>query len=119
MATALSQDLRVRAVAAYRNGESCRSVGARFAIAPSTVVKWAGRQAETGSLKPGKMGGHRPFLLAPHRAFILTCIEATPHLTLSRLRELLAERGVDVCRDTVWRFLKAEGLSFKKNASGQ
>jgi len=31
-----SLDLRERAVAAYLGGESCRSVGARFQIAPST-----------------------------------------------------------------------------------
>ena len=37
---------------------------------------------------------------------------ATPHLTLDRLQEQLASEGVTVCRDTIWRFLRREGLRF-------
>lgn len=109
-----SLDLRERAVAAYSGGESCRSVGARFRIAPSTVVKWAALLKRQGDLKPGKVGGHREALLGPHRDFILERIADTPHLTLYRLVDLLGARGVRVSHDTVWRFLRAEGLSFKK-----
>ena len=109
-----SFDLRERAVAAFLGGETCRSVGARFQIAPSTVVKWAALLQRQGDLRPGKVGGHRQALLAPHRDFILARIEDTSHLTLRRLVDLLAARGVIVSHDTVWRFLKAEGLSFKK-----
>ena len=111
-----SLDLRERAVAAYCKGESCRAVGARFSIAPSTVVKWAALLKGTGDLKPGKVGGHRTRVLAPHRAFIRAALRATPHLTLHKMVALLAARGVTVSHDTVWRFLKAEGLSHKKNA---
>ena len=67
-----------------------------------------------GDLKPGKVGGHRGIRLKPHRTFILEQIKDTPHLTLHRLVDLLAARGIIVSHDTVWRFLKAEGLSFKK-----
>lgn len=109
-----SLDLRERAVAVYLGGETCRAVGARFAIAPSTVVKWAALLKRQGDLKPGKVGGHRPTHLEPHRDFILARIEDTPHLTLHRLVDLLATRGILVSHDTVWRFLRAEGLSFKK-----
>jgi transposase len=111
-----SIDLRERAVAAFRGGESCRVVGERFSIAPSTVVKWAGLEDRTGSLEPGKVGGHRPVLLKAHRDWILLRLKETSHLTLHRLADELAARGVHVSHDTVWRFLRAEGLSFKKNA---
>jgi transposase len=111
-----SIDLRERAVAAYRGGESCRDVGARFCIAPSTVVKWASLEDRTGSLEPGKCGGHRPVLLAAQRDWIVARLKETSHLTLHRLADELAARGVSVSHDTVWRFLRAEGLSFKKNA---
>lgn len=110
-----SLDLRERAVAAYLGGETCRSVGAQFQIAPSTVVKWAALLKRQGDLKPGKVGGHRRILLEPHRDFILERIANTSHLTLHRLVDLLAARGIIVSHDTVWRFLKAEGFSFKKN----
>jgi len=109
-----SLDLRERAVTAYLGGESCRAVGARFCIAPSTVVKWAALQKRTGRLAPGKVGGHRRRVLEPHRDFIRAKIADTPHLTLMKLVDLLARRGVRVSHDAVWRFLRAEGLSFKK-----
>lgn len=109
-----SNDLRDRVVAAMRAGHSCRAVGARFAIAPSTAVKWAGRAARTGSVSPGKMGGHRRPMLEPHRDWLLAEVRARPEITLAGLRERLAGRGVDASSDTVWRFLRACGYSFKK-----
>lgn len=111
-----SVDLRERAVAAYRGGESCRSVGQRFCIAPSTVVKWASLEDRTGSLTPGKCGGHRPIVLESHRDWIVARLQETSHLTLHGLADELTALGVPVSHDTVWRFLRAEGLSFKKNA---
>lgn len=115
MARPLSIDLRERAVAAVLGGETCRAVAARFGIAVSSVVKWSQRYRATGSVAPGKMGGHRRRVLEPHRAFILEQIAQTSHLTLHRLRDALAARGVKVSHNTVWLFLRREGLRFKKN----
>ena len=114
MTRACSYDLRKRVVDAVLSGERTRAVAARFGVAVSSVVKWSQLYRETGSLAPGKMGGHRPFLLATHREFIAQRMKQTPHLTSSRLRDELSARGIDVSRDTVWRFLRKEGLSFKK-----
>jgi transposase len=116
MTRPLSNDLRERVVAAVEAGESCRSVAARFGVAVSSVVKWAQRRRATGSVAPGKMGGHRKRVLEPHRAFIAERINETPHLSLHRLKDELAARGVKVSHDAVWRFLRREGLRFKKNA---
>lgn len=117
MTRPLSNDLRERVVAAVGTGETCRSVAARFGVAVSTVVKWSQRHRTTGSVAPGKIGGHRKPLLGPHRAFILERIEQEPHLTLHRLKdELAASRGVKVSHNAVWLFLRREGLRFKKNA---
>jgi transposase len=116
MAKPYSNDLRIRVATAIAGGDSCRSIAERFSIAASTVVKWSKRVRETGSPAPAKFGGHRTRSLEPHRAFVLEQIEKTPHLTLHRLKDLLAERGVEVSHDTVWRFLRREGQSFKKNA---
>ena len=111
----LSNDLRERVVAAVDGGESCRSVAARFGVATSTVVKWSQRYRSTGSVAPGKVGGHRKPVLNAHRAFICKRIEQVPHLTLHKLKDELAIRGVVVSHNTVWTFLRREGLSFKKN----
>ena len=116
MTAPLSNDLRARVVGALEAGESCRSVAARFGVAVSSAVKWSQRYRMTGSVAPGKMGGHRKRLLDPHRAFIVERIGQTPHLTLHGLKDELAARGVQVSHDTVWKFLRREGLRFKKNA---
>lgn len=114
MAKPYSDDLRVRVAAAIADGESCRSIAERYDIAPSTVVKWSKRVRETGSPAPAKFGGHRTCSLDPYRAFVLEQIDDVPHLTLHRLKDLLAEQGIAVSHDTVWRFLRREGRSFKK-----
>ena len=114
MAKPYSADLRTRVAAAIAEGETCRSIAERFEIAPSTVVKWSKRVRETGSPAPAKFGGYRTCTLEPHRAFIIAQIANVPHLTLHGLKDLLAKQGIMVSHDTVWRFLRREGQSFKK-----
>jgi transposase len=116
MSRPLSNDLRERVVRAVSGGESCRAVAARFGVAVSSVVKWSQRWRSTGSVAPGKMGGHRKRTLEPHRAFIEERIRQMPHLTLHKLKDELAARGVIVSHNAVWMFLRREGLRFKKNA---
>ena len=111
----LSNDLRERVVAAVGASDSCRSVAARVGVAASTVVKWSQRYRATGSVTPGKVGGHRKPVLNAHRAFIRERIDQTPHLTLHKLKDELAVRGIIVSHNAVWTFLCREGLSFKKN----
>jgi len=115
MTAPLSNDLRTRVVAAIMAGESCRSVASRFGVAVSSAVKWSQRYRTTGSVAPGKMGGHRKRVLDPHRDFIIERINQTPHLTLHGLKDELAARGVKVSHNAVWLFLRREGLRFKKN----
>jgi len=116
MTRPLSNDLRERVVSATQAGESCRSVAARFGVSVASVVKWSQRYRRTGSVTPGKIGGHRKCALIPHRAFIVSRIEQTPHLTLHGLKDELAARGLKVSHNAVWLFLRREGLRFKKNA---
>lgn len=118
MTAPLSNDLRKRVVEAVVGGETCRSVASRFGVSVSSVVKWSQRYRATGSVAPGKMGGHRRRVLEPHRDFIVERINQTPHLTLHGLKDELAGRGVTVSHNTIWQFLRREGLRFKKNASG-
>jgi transposase len=115
MAKPYSNDLRQRVARAIAAGDSCRAIAEQYEIAPSTVVKWSKRVRETGSVAPAKFGGHRPCTLEPHRDFVLAQLEEVPHVTLHKLKDLLATRGVRVSHDTVWRFLRRQGRSFKKN----
>jgi len=111
-----SNDLRERVVGAVAGGESCRAVAVRFGVAVSSVVKWSQRYRRTGSVAPDKMGGYRRRVLEPHREFIAGRLRQEPHLTLHRLKDELAERGIEVSHNTVWLYLRREGLRFKKNA---
>ncbi len=53
-------------------------------------------------------------LLEEYGAFITEQLQQTPHLSMEQLRGLLAARGVEVSHDTVWRFVRRQGLRFKK-----
>ena len=80
----------------------------------SSVVKWSQRYRATGSVAPGKMGGHRKPVLEPHRTIIKERISQTPHLTLHKLKDELAARGVKVSHNAVWLFLGARDCGSKK-----
>ena len=116
MTRALSNDLRERVVGAVLSGESSRSVAKRFGVAVSSVVEWSPRCGPRGSVGAGKGGGLRRGGLERHAAFSAERIKQTPNLTLHRLKDELALRGVRVSNNAVWQFLRREGLSFKKNA---
>lgn len=115
MARPYSLDLRERVVAMAAAGKSCREVATLFDVAVSTVVKWAARQRVTGSVAAKPMGGKRPLLLEKERDWLMVRLEEKPDLTLHALRTELAERGVAISCDTLWRFVRRQGKTFKKN----
>lgn len=85
-----SVDLRNRVVSAVAAGQSCRAVADTFGVSVASVVKWSQRQRQTGSVAPGKIGGHKPL-------------------------KLEAERGIRVGHVAVWNLLRSENLSHKKS----
>ena len=48
-----------RAGAGADAGETVRSVAEALRISPSCISKWKKLRRETGTLKPGKMNGHK------------------------------------------------------------
>jgi len=62
------------------------------------------------------MGGHRKRLLEPYRALVIERLRAVPDLTIKAMVAELAERGIATCPVSVWRLVRSEGMSFKKNA---
>ena len=117
MGRAYSLDLRKRVVAAVVRGKSRRAAAALFDVSVASVVKWTQRAYETGSPAARPMGGKRPYLLAGQRDWLLARLNEKPDLTLHALLTELGARGVTVCCDTLWRFLRREGLSFKKSVA--
>jgi putative transposase len=114
-----SVDFREGVVAAMeRGGLSCNQAAKQFGIGISTAIGWAKRLRETGSVAPGQMGGHRPkAICGKHREWLL---QRTRHgdFTLRGLVAELGERGLKVDYRSVWEFVHAEKLSFKKKRGG-
>ncbi|MFN9610619.1 MAG: IS630 family transposase [bacterium] len=116
MTKPLSMDIRERAMARREAGETVRAVADALSIAPSSVVKWSERKRTTGSVAPGKIGGHVLPKIRGAEADWLRARMAEGDFTLRGLVAELAERGLKVDYRTMWAFAHAEGLSFKKTA---
>ena len=113
-----SLDLRKRVVAAIEGGRSRNQAAKQFGVAISTAINWVKRQSETGSVAPGQMGGHRPKAISgEHRLWVLQRTKGGD-FTLRGLVAELAERGLKVDYRSVWEFVHAEKLSFKKKRGG-
>ena len=115
-----SVDLRERVVASVlQAGSSRNKTAAQFAVAVSTVIAWVTRYQETGSVEPGQMGGHKPkSIRGEHEVFMTQRLREGPFTLRGLVREL-ADRGLKVDYRSVWNFVHAEDLSYKKNRSGQ
>ena len=120
MAKPYSMDLRARVVAAVEEGGLSRNqAAAQFGVAISTAINWVRRYRETGSVAPGQMGGHKPKAIrGEHRDWLVDRIK-DGDFTLRGLVAELAERGLKVDYHTMWDFVHAEKLSFKKNRGRQ
>ena len=114
-----SNDLRERVVrAVIKGGLSRHQAAAQFGVGISTAINWVKRQQQTGSVEPGQMGGHKPKAISgKHQVFVLQRIQ-DGDFTLRGLVAELAERGLKVDYRSVWEFVHAEKLSFKKKRGG-
>ena len=116
MAKPYSLDLRQRAVTAVvRDGLAARQAAAQFGVAVSTVVKWVQRYRRTGSVAPGRMGGHKPRAISgEHRIWLLARCRDGDFTLRGLVAELAEQRGLKVDYRSVWVFVHEERLSFKK-----
>ena len=111
-----SLDLRERVVAAVeQEGMSRNAAAARYGVAISSAIRWVARFRATRSAEPARMGGHkRRTLRGDHADWLITRCRGKDFTISQLVDELLQERGLKVDRRSVWEFLHAEGLSFKK-----
>jgi len=120
MAKPLSMDLRERVITAVeREGLSRRAAAERFGIGVSTAIEWVRRFRATGSAAPGQMGGHKPKAIREEHERWLRQRLGEQAFTLRGLVAELAARGLQVDYHSVWNFVHAEKLSFKKNRARQ
>ena len=112
-----SEDLRERALLLVERGATTRAIGDTLKISPSCVSKWKRLRRETGGLKQGKIGGHKTPVLSGATAQWLRERANSGPFTLRKLTAELATRGIKTHQKAVWLFVRAEGLSFKKNSA--
>ena len=113
-----SVDLRKRVVAAIKGGMSRNQAAKQFGVAISTAIGWMQRVEQTGSVAPGQMGGHKPKAISGEHALWLSQRIRAGDFTLRGLVAELGERGLKVDYRSVWEFVHAEKLSFKKKRGG-
>jgi transposase len=113
-----SLDLRKRVVSAIEGGMSRNRAAKQFGVAISTAIGWMQRVEETGSVEPGQMGGHKPKAVSGDHAVWLSQRVRDGDFTIRGLVAELAGRGLKVDYHSVWDFVHAEKLSFKKKRGG-
>lgn len=115
MATALSNDLRRRVLAAVDGGMSCRQAAERFGVSASSAIRWNDRRRREGDFGPKALGGdRRSGRIEAHAELILSLVEDKPDITLGELQARLAEQGIGAAVSTLWRFFKRHGITRKK-----
>jgi len=116
MARPYSMDLRKRVVAAVKEeGLSRHEAAARFGVAISTAINWVKRFDERGRVEADRIGGHKPKKIAgEHADWLRQRCGEKPFKLRGLVQELAEERGLDVDYRSVWEFVHAEGLSYKK-----
>ncbi len=120
MARPLSLDLRTRIAAALSDGMTVRAAAERFGISAATAVR-IGQLARSGKgLMPAKIGGYvKPTLRGAAAVAVRQRLSIKSDWTVRALSADLKTAGIHVSHDTVWRFLRGEGQTFKKNTAGE
>jgi len=121
MAKTLSEDLRVRVIAAVEDGLSRHGAATRFGIGVASAVRWLRAWHEEGAIAGKPRGGDRHSArIEACGAVILEAIESQVDITLVELAELLErDHGERFAPSMIWRFLNRRGLGFKKNRARQ
>jgi transposase len=120
MVKPLSMDIRLRVAGALQEGESTRVVARRFGVSVASVVRIGQLWRAGRGLMARKVGGSRPLVLRGAAGDALARhLNSKSDWTVRDLAAALRAEGIQVSHDTVWRHLRREGLSFKKNTDGQ
>jgi transposase len=88
-----------------------------FGVGVAKAVRWSQRQRTTGIAAARPTDGVRRAVLAGERDWLLARIAEQRDLTLRAIRAELADRGVKVSYDAVWRFYLREASPSKKACS--
>ena len=109
---AYSMDLRERALLDSDAGMKAADVAAKYRVSGSWVRLLKQRRRDTGEVAPRVQRHGRRGMLEPHLHTLAALIAAQPDRTLAELKDALA---TPASVPTVWRAVRALGLTVKKN----
>jgi transposase len=112
MASAYSQDLRDRVLAAYDRGMRTQQIAEVFGVSKAWARRLKQRRRETGETGPRPSGGAR--VIKIDRTRLAELVAERPDATLRELREML---GVQCAESAICMALQKMGLTFKKRRS--
>ncbi len=112
---AYSMDLRERVLADSDLGMGPGAVAAKYRVSESWVRRLKQRRKATGEAAP-RLSGRRPTTWAAHAERIREAVREAPDLMLRELKDRL---GFALSLATLWRALKALGLTLKKSRAGR
>ena len=115
--TGIYQDaFRRRVVDAIEGGMSRRGAARHFGIAASTAIHWMKRHKTTGSFSRLEMGGDHSSKLTGYKEILPDLVDHNMDITREEICLFLRPQNIKITASTVSRFLKKQGISFKKNA---
>lgn len=116
MPKAISEDLRKRALRAYRCGKAASVVAADFAVCERSIYRWDKQEKATGSLASGHARSGRKSKIVIDKRFE-EFAQATAHQTLQQMAEHWQQLAADheqVSRMAMCRAVKKLGWTRKK-----
>jgi len=116
---AYSLDLRQRIVAALAAGQTQKAVAERFCVSRASIQRYARRHREGRNLRREPIPGRTPKLRTEeHDALLRHLFQSVTDRTTAALSQAWQqETGQAISQPTIWRRLKALGLSFKKSVA--
>ena len=118
MLSALSVDLRERAIAAIEAGASRRKAAKRFGIGASSAIRWHERFQTEGAIAPRPSCGQRPPpAIEAHAERILQVDRERSQAFWHEVRDILAEQGVRTSVSGLWRFFARHRITRNKGLS--
>jgi putative transposase len=84
-------------------------------VSASSAITLVSRWRTTGSYAPGQVGGQKQRKLAGHENWLHRVMACEPDITLSKLRDRLAAKGITISRQSINDTLHALGYRYKKN----
>ena len=123
MGRALSEDLRLRVLAARtEEGLTIAEAAERYSVGTASVKRWTRVWRETGGVAPKRNGGDgpEPTIRGHLETVLLDLSLANSDATLPELARLFEEAtGVHATRHTVGRGLARLGITRKKSPSSR